>query len=171
MHVRREGGSIRIHDRPGAHWALGLFLVAGGCIAVAAPLGLANNAAGLSAWEKLACLAIGAGSVAGALWWLATAPASRTTIDLIRRHVQITRWGLTGHSRRELEWHELAGMMIVIGEDSEGGTVVRPGLQLHSGEVVPLSLLWSHDVDGIETTLTELARECHLPSLQSKSAT
>ncbi len=62
-------------------------------------------------------------------------------------------------------------MMIVIGEDSEGGTVVRPGLQLRSGEVVPLSLLWSHDVDGIKSMLIELARECQLPNLQSKSAT
>jgi hypothetical protein len=60
-------------------------------------------------------------------------------------------------------------MMIESGRDSEGGLVVRPVLQLHSGEVVPLSLLWSHDAAGIETKLIELARECHLPSLQSKS--
>ena len=170
MHVRREGGSIRIHDRPGAHWALGLFLLAGGGITMAAALGLATNAAALGAWARLGCLAIGAGGVAGALWWLARAPASRTTIDLIRRRVQIARWGLTGHSRRELEWHELAGMIIEGGRDSDGDTVVRPALQLHSGEVVPLSLLWSHDGEGIETMLSELARECHLPSLQPKSA-
>ena len=166
MHVRREGGSIRIHDRPGAHWALGLFLLAGGGVTMAAALGLATNAAALGAWARLGCLAIGAGGVSGALWWLARAPASRTTIDLIRRRVQIARWGVTGHSRREL-----AGMMIEGGRDSDGGMVVRPVLQLHSGEAVPLSLLWSHDVAGIETMLIELARECRLPTLQPKSVT
>lgn len=62
-------------------------------------------------------------------------------------------------------------MMLVVGTDSEGGTVVRPAFQLHSGEVVPLSLLWSHDTAGIETLLSQLARDCQLSSLQAKSET
>jgi hypothetical protein len=171
VRARREGGSIVVRDRPGAHWALGLFLLAGGCVTMAAVLGLATNAATLSVWARLGCFAIGAGGSAGALWWLARAPASRTTIDLLRRRVQVARWGISGRSLRELEWHELAGMMLVVGTDSEGGTVVRPTFLLHSGEVVPLSLLWSHDTAGIETLLSELARDCQLSSLQAKSET
>ncbi len=54
MRIKRNGGQITIRDRPAPFWALGLFLLAGGLIAVAMPLGLATNAGDLEPWQRLA---------------------------------------------------------------------------------------------------------------------
>ena len=70
MLIEREAGHVRVRDRAALHWALGLFLLGGGVIAIAAPLGLATNAAALASWERLAIIALGLGVSAGALWWL-----------------------------------------------------------------------------------------------------
>src|SRR5215211_7954316 len=96
MSIMRDGGRITIRDRAGPHWFLGLFLLVGGLVAVAAPLGLATNAADLEGWERLASFAIGLGVSAAALWWLGQSPASRVELDLIRSRVSVVRLGLFG---------------------------------------------------------------------------
>lgn len=61
VRIRRNGGHISIQDRPGPFWALGLFLLAGGLVALAMPLGLATNAGDLEPWERFACIGVGLG--------------------------------------------------------------------------------------------------------------
>ena len=72
-----------------AVWALGLFLLTGGLMAVAMPLGLATNAKSLEPWESLASILVGIGVSTGALWWLARSPASRCSSIL---HVADYGW-------------------------------------------------------------------------------
>jgi hypothetical protein len=43
MRIIREGGRITLRDRTGPYWALGLFLLGGGVLAIAMPLGIATN--------------------------------------------------------------------------------------------------------------------------------
>ena len=50
MRITRSSGRIIIRDRPGPSWGLGLFLLTGGVVATAMPLGLATNAADLQPW-------------------------------------------------------------------------------------------------------------------------
>jgi hypothetical protein len=61
VRIRRNGGHISIRDRVAPFWALGLFLLAGGVVAVAMPLGLATNAGELEQWERVASVGWGLG--------------------------------------------------------------------------------------------------------------
>ena len=100
--ITRTDGQISFRDSPIPSWALGGFLLAGGLVAVAMPLGLATNAGDLEPWERLASLGIGVGVSVGALWWLARSPTTHVQLDLTRRHVQLVRIGLSGRRvRRE----------------------------------------------------------------------
>ena len=74
MRIGRSGGHISIRDRPGPFWALGLFLLAGGLMAIAMALGLATNSGDLEPWERLASVPVGFGVSSGAT----TRPGSQT---------------------------------------------------------------------------------------------
>jgi hypothetical protein len=130
---------------------------------MAAPLGLACNAAELATWERLASFGVGLGVSAGALWWLARSRASRVELDLTRSRMSIVRLGLSGRQTRQLAFSEMEKVEVEVGADSEGGTVWRPGLRLRSGEQVLLSELWSHDPRGTEEVLSVVAGACRLP--------
>lgn len=121
VRIDRNGGQITIRDRPAPFWALGVFLLAGGLVAVAMPLGLATNAGDLKPWERLASLGIGVGVSAGALWWLARSPATQVHLDLTRRRVRLVRFGLSGRLVRNLSFDELASVEVAQGTDDGGG--------------------------------------------------
>ena len=65
MRIEREGGQVWLRDRAAPFWAVGVFLLAGGALGIAMPLGLAQNAGDLKLWERLASGGIGIGSL---LW-------------------------------------------------------------------------------------------------------
>lgn len=163
MRITRDGGRVIIRDRAAPYWLLGLFLLVGGLLAIAAPLGLATNAADLEGWERLASFAIGFGVSAGALWWLGQSPASLVELDLIRSRVSVVRLGLFGRRVRELAFRDLKSVEVEVGTDSEGGTVWRPALCLQSGERVLMSRLWTHDSRESEEMVTTVAEICRLP--------
>ena len=160
MRITRAGGHISIRDRPGLFWFLGLFLLTGGVMGVAMPLGLADNADTLAPWERLASMGIGLGLIAGALWWLGQNPATQVQLDLTRRRMRLVRVGLSGRRVRELSFDDLAGAEVEQGTDDEGGTIWRPAVRLRGGELVALSQLWSHDQDGVERGVAVVAESC-----------
>ncbi len=143
MRIARTGGQITIRDRAAPSWALGLLLLLGGVVAMAAALGLATNAADVELWERLATFGIGLGVSAGAMWWLRRSPASRVELDPTRSRVSVVRLGLSGRQVRELAFSDLASVEVEVGADSDGGTVWRPAVRLRGGEPVLLSELWS----------------------------
>lgn len=163
MRIIRDGGRIHLYDRLALFWALGAFLLAGGALAIAMPLGLATNADELQPWERLASVAIGSGVCAGALWWLARSPGTEVQLDLVQRSLRLMRRGLLGRQVRQLSFDQLESAMVEQGEDSDGGTVWRPAVRLRSGEVVLLSELWSHDEPGVRTAVATVAEACRLP--------
>ena len=163
MRITRHGGHISIRDRPGPFWALGLFLLAGGVIAVAMPLGLATNVGDLAPWQRLASAGIGLGVGTGAVWWLVRSPGTQVQLDLARRHLRLVRSGVTGRRVRRFGFDDLEGVEIEEGTDSEGGSVCRPVLRLRSGERVYLSELWSHDRAGVQEGLEVVAEACRMP--------
>src|SRR4051794_4732393 len=134
MKITREGGLITLRDRVGPYWFLGLFLLSGGVLGIAMPMGLANNAGELEPWERLTSLAIGVGVSAGALWWLAKNPATKLELDLTRRLLTLVRSGLLGRQVRRLSFAELAAVELVQGADSDGDPIWRPAARLQSGE-------------------------------------
>ncbi len=160
MRIERDGGLITIRDRPAPFWALGVFLLAGGLVAIAMPLGVATNAADLEPWERLACIGVGVGVATGALWWLARSPATRVQLDLTRRQVRVVRFGLSGRQVRRLSFDELSSVEMEQGSDDDGGRVWRPALRLRSGELVRLSELWSHDEDGTRAGIAAVEQAC-----------
>jgi hypothetical protein len=163
MRITREGGLITLRDKVGPYWSLGLFLLSGGILGIAAPLGLVNNAGELEPWERLASLAIGIGVSAGALWWLARNPATRLELDLTRRLLTLVRFGLLGRKVRRLSFNELAAVELVRGADSDGDPIWRPGARLRTGELVLLSQLWSHDEAAVRASAAAVADACRLP--------
>ena len=163
MRIKKDSRHISIRDRPGPFWALGLFLAAGGALAIATPFGLANNAAQLETWERLACIGLGLGVGAGGLWFLWRSPGTNVQLDLSGRQLRLVRLGLSGRQERRLEFAELDGAGVEAGTDSEGGSVWRPAVRLRSGELLLLSELWSHDEGGVEETVAVVAAACRLP--------
>ena len=170
VRIKRNGGQITIRDRPAPFWTLGLFLLAGGLLAVAMPLGLATNAGDLEPWERLASIGVGVGGSIGALWWLARSPATQVQLDLTRRRLRLVRFGLSGRLVRQLSFDDLARVEVEQGTDDEGGLVWRPAVRLQSGELVLLSGLWSHDQAGVAEGMAVLAAACGLPAPQAAGA-
>jgi hypothetical protein len=163
MRIIREGGQITLRDRVAPYWALGLFLLAGGLLAIAMALGLATNANELKPWERLSSLGIGVGVTAGALWWLAQNPATEVRLDLTRRLLTLVRLGVTGRRERQLSFDELTAVELVQGKDSDGDPIWRPGARLGTGELVLLSQLWSHDEPAVRAGAGAVADSCRLP--------
>jgi hypothetical protein len=144
-------------------WALGVFLLAGGALAIAMPLGLATDAARLQPWERIASICIGLGVCAGALWWLERSPGTEVQLDLTHRSLRLVRRGIFGREVRQISLDQLESALVEQGEDSEGGKVYRPAVRLRDREVVSLSRLWSHDEPGVRTTVAAVAELCQLP--------
>jgi hypothetical protein len=142
VRIKRDGGQITIRDRPAPFWTLGLFLLAGGLVAV---------------------VGVGVGVSTGALWWLARSPATRVQLDLTRRRMRLVRFGLSGRLVRQLSFDDLSSAEVEQGADDEGGLVWRPALRLRNGELVLLSELWSHDQAGAEAGLAVVVEACGLP--------
>jgi hypothetical protein len=164
VRIRRNGGHISIRDRVAPFWALGLFLLAGGLLAVAMPLGLATNAGDLEPWERVASVGMGLAVAAGALWWLRRSPATHVQLDLTHRRLRLVRSGLSGRQTRSLSFDDLESVEVNQGTDGDGGTVWRPAVRLRTGEVVLLSELWSHDQAGVEEGVSVVAEACRLPA-------
>ena len=169
MHITREGGRVHLRDRPGLFWALGAFLLAGGALAIAMALGLANNADELRPWERLASIGIGTGVCTGALWWLGQNRGTVVQIDLVRRSLQLTRQGIHGRQVRQLSFDQIESAFVDQETDGDGGTVWRPALRLRDGEVVLLSELWVHDEPGARKAVSTVAEVCRLPYAEPKS--
>jgi hypothetical protein len=168
--ITRNGGHITLRDRPAPFWALGLFLLGGGVVAVAMPLGLATNAGDLEPWQRLVSLVVGLGVIAGAMLWLARSPATRVQLDLARRRLRLVRLGLGGRRVRQLSFEELESAEVERGTDSEGGTIWRPAVRLRSGDLVLLSELWSHDQASVRESVRVLAEACRLPAPKGSTA-
>jgi hypothetical protein len=146
-----------------AFWASGLFLLLGGLVCLAAPLGLATNAADLEPWERVASFGVGLAVSVGALWWLSRSRASRVELDLARARMSVVCLGLSGREVRQLTFSEMEKVEVEVGADSEGGTVWRPRVRLRGGEHLLLSELWSHDLRGTEDVISVVADACRLP--------
>jgi hypothetical protein len=166
VRIKRIGGDISIRDRVAPFWALGLFLLAGGLMAVAMPLGLATNAGDLEPWERLASVGLGVGVSAGALWWLGRSPGTQVQLDLTRRRLRLVRFGLSGRQVQWFSFDELESVEVEPGTDSEGGTVWRPAVRLRGGQLVLLSELWSHDQAEVEEGVSVVAQACRLPRIR-----
>jgi hypothetical protein len=164
VRIRRSGGRITIRDQVGPFWVLGLFLLAGGLLAVAMPLGLATNAGELEPWERLASVGMGLGVAAGALWWLRRSPGTQVQLDLTRRRLRLVRFGVSGRQVSWLSFDDLASAEVDQGTDSDGGPVWRPAVRLRTGQLVLLSELWSHDKAGVEEGVSVVAEACRLPT-------
>jgi hypothetical protein len=164
LRITRTDGQISIRDRPAPSWALGGFLLIGGLVAVAMPLGLATNADDLELWERLASLGIGVGVRIGAVWWLARNPKTHVQLDLTRRHMRLVRVGLSGRHVRRLSFDDLDGAEVEQGSDSEGGPIWWPAVRLRDGQRVLLSELWSHDRVGVAEGVAAVAAACGLPT-------
>lgn len=163
MRIIREGGQVTLRDRAAPYWGLGLFLLAGGVLAIAAPLGLATNAGELEPWERLASIGVGVGVAAGALWWLAQNPGTEVRLDLTRRLLTLVRTGILGRRVRRFSFNELEAVELVRGTDGDGDPIWRPAARLRSGELVLLSELWSHDEAAARAGAAAVADSCRLP--------
>jgi hypothetical protein len=163
MRITREGGLITLRDRVAPYWLLGLFLLSGGMLAIAAPLGLAVNAGELEPRERFSSVLVGVGVSLGALWWLAKNAATLVQLDLTRRLLTLVRLSLLGQRVRRLSFNELASVELIEGADSDGDPVWRPAARLRSGEVVLLSELWSHDNEEVRAAAVAVAESCRLP--------
>lgn len=162
MRITRADGEVTIKDQAAAHWFLGLFLLAGALLCLAAPLGLARDFYRLPKWERALIIIVGLGVGRGALWWLRRSLSTRVVLDPGRRRMRLVRLGLNGLKVEEFRFDEVAAVTVEHGKDSDGGEVTRPVARLTSGTTIHLSELWSHDAQAVVAAAGEVARTCGL---------
>lgn len=83
-------------------------------------------------------------------------------LDLTRRRLRLVRFGLSGRQVRSFSFDELGSAEVEQGAHSDGGTVWRPAVRLHGGQLVLLSELWSHDRAEVEESVSVVAEACRL---------
>jgi hypothetical protein len=171
MRITRQPDRLVLRDRVAPFWGLGLFLIAGGLVAIAMPLGLASNAGSLRPWERLASVVIGSGVVLGGLWWLGRNPASRVDVLVRERRLRLTRLGVGGREVEEIGFDEIEAVHVEQGLDQEGGAVYRPAARRRSGGPVPLSLLWRHDPEDVRSALAAVAEAAGVPVAEPAAKT
>ena len=127
MRIRRDGGHISIRDRAALFWALGLFLLVGGLLAVAMLLGLVIDCQRPRAvGAPCQCC----GGVGGSLWSLAVARAQPGDLCVVQSHALLPAAGCaSGFDGRDaaVAFVQIDLESVEVDEctDSEGDTVRR----------------------------------------------
>lgn len=169
MRVRERGATFEVEDVPGMHWLLGLLFVGVGSLFVAGPLGLVADAWRLHWWGRALTAALGALGVAAGLWVLARAPRSRLRVDRATGRVRLRRWGLGGGAAWEWPLPALTAVQLLEGRDDEGGAVFQVHLHFRGARPVPLSPVWRHGREGMESAVRRLAAAADVPPINVRA--
>lgn len=148
MRAVERAGDLTITDAPAAHWAVALLFASVGTVFVLGPLGLFVNADSVGWLARGTSMVVGACGVAAGLWIVRESPRSRLVHDRRNGRVRLTRFGTTGRSEHEWAVAEVASIAVSTRKDDEGDDLFQVRLALATGEVEPVSLLWTHDGEG-----------------------
>lgn len=146
MKLERRNDTLLLTDRYPVMWLFSSWFIGGGLLCIY----MSMFSPGLSStWEHLLAFGVGCGVFLGGFSLLLQCPGSRVQIDIERRSVRLVRFGLDGTSEYRWRLNQLRGFGVERSKDSDGDEMVRLAVRLESAELVPLSLLWLHDPEGV----------------------
>lgn len=147
---------ITIQDRPGCFWLFGLFFVLVGGIFVVGATGLFSNLEEVSLPVRGLTFLMGMAGVGAGLYVIADAPRSRAVCDFQSHVFTVHQKGLLRGRTGIIPFDEIQTVFAEQSEDTDGGEIYRPALQLLDGRIVPVSQLWNHNRTEVERVINEL---------------
>jgi len=156
MQIMSRGDVVLVRDSPGLHWLLGLLFLGVGALFALGPLGLFHDRAAVGWPVRALSVLLGSTGVATGLWVLHRAPRSTLEVDRLADRVRLRRWGLGGRRTDTWSIHDVEEIRLAESRDDEDGAVFRVLVVLRSGDVVPISLLWTHGREAAQAVAARL---------------
>jgi hypothetical protein len=156
--IRKATSEITIQDRPGCFWLFGLFFVLIGGIFVVGAAGLFSNLEEVSWPVRGLTFLLGMAAVGAGLYVIADAPRSLAVCDFQSHVFMVHQKGLLRRQTNIIPFDEIQAIFVEQSEDTDGGEIYRPALQLLDGQIVPVSQLWNHNRAEVDGVINELSR-------------
>ena len=156
MQLRRASPTIfELKDQPGCFWLFSMFFLGIGSLVLAGLLGLFNLDE-VSVVGKIFTWALALSAISAGAFLLHRSPSSRARFDLQQGKLLISRRGLFRLENAEFCLDQIEDITLAETSDIDGDPVHQLRIQLRSGEVVPLSLLWLHNKEQLEKVREEI---------------
>ena len=154
-----------VRDTPWGLWTFGAVFVTSGLATLSVPL-LSSEWSGLSVWQRLAVLAIGAAHLAAGLWTIGRHAATVTQVDratgdavhVVRRPFERTRAVTDFHAA------DVRTVALRTSPDSDGDPMYALELWLSGSRVLPLQAQPAHGRERAEERATRLRAALGLPA-------
>jgi hypothetical protein len=156
MRIADRDGILSVGDSPGLHWLLGLLFLSVGALFVLGPLALFHDRTTVGWPVRALSVVLGGTGVVTGLWVLHRSPQSTLEVDRRSDRVRLRRRGIGG--RRTCAWsiRDVEAIRLAESRDDEDSPVFRVQVVLRDGQVVPVSLLWTHGREAAEAVVTRL---------------
>lgn len=133
---------LKLTDSAGCFWLFGLFFVIIGGIFILGLLGLFTNLHELSDFEKAAAWLISIGGFSAGVYFIYQNPGSEIIFDKQNKTFTLTRTGLFRNEKEQYRLDEIRDVILSQSTDTDGDLVYRIEVEMKTGKLVPLSLLW-----------------------------
>jgi hypothetical protein len=163
MRIVDRDGTLVVQDSPALHWFLGLLFAVAGALFVLEPLWLFTDRARVSWPVRALSVFMGGAGLAAGVWVLNRSPRSTFEVDRRVDRVWIRRRGLNGAETRSWPIQDVEGARLSESMDDENGQVFRVEVVLRHGDVVPISLLWTHGRGPAEAVVRRLQEALVMP--------
>lgn len=148
MRLQDGPGRLFIRNSPRLHRVVGALLAAVGvCFALAA-LGAVSGGKPYSLSFRVGAGALGSLAFALGAWVCWRAPLSTLVVDRAAQTVTLTRRGLFHTTAERYPADAIVDVRIAKERDGKGSPVYRVELVLHTGTLVPVSLIRPRDREG-----------------------
>ena len=144
MHIRETSEKLILQDRPGCIWLLCVLFILLGALFVLGPLFLFNDRTEQPWYVSAAAIFMGSAALGVGLWQANRVPLTTITLDRLSRTITVVAWGLAGRNVRHWPFSDVAGLIVVQEQDSEGDPVYRLQLILRTGEATWLTGVYLH---------------------------
>jgi len=163
VRLKDEPGRLFIRNSPRLHWVVGaLFVAVGVCFALAA-LGVVIGGKPYSLSSRMGAGVLGSLAFALGAWVCWRAPLSTLVVDRPAQTVTLTRRGLFHTTAERYPADAIVDVRVAKERDGKGNPVYRVELVLHTGNLVPLSLIRPRDRAGCMRAAERLWAALGLP--------
>lgn len=156
MQLKQTSPAIfELKDQPGCFWLFSIFFITLGGLVLAGLLGLFNLDE-ISLIEKILTWTLALAAISAGIFLLYRSPGSRVRFDVQQGKMVVFRRGLFRIKNAEYRLDEIEEIILGETTDIDGDPVHQLRVQLKSGEIVPLSLLWLHNKERLEMVRKEI---------------
>ncbi len=163
MHLRDEPGRLVIWNTSRLHWIPGVLLVAAGAWVLLAAAGLVRGTEPYTVAVRAVAGVVGGIGLGYGVWVCWRSPLASVVVDRIGQTVTLTRRGLFHTFTQRYPADAVADARVTKERDGRGSPLYRVELLLHSGSVIPISLIGPRDREGCMRAAEHLWKALDLP--------